>query len=406
MKSYTYKAKKGPDDIIEGKVYAHNTRDAVDKIARDGYIATFVEEEKIAQGSNYLVSGFRPMFGVRLKELVIFTKQLANLIRSGVPILRAFGILSEETRDPYFRHIIDSIAENIKNGDSLSSGLKDYPKVFSSFYRAMVSSGENSGALHIALVRIADYYKKKHELASKVKIALAYPILILVAGSFTLIFVFTNVIPRLLPLILSLNVELPLATKMLIWISSFIRGNWVWITLGALIVGLISSKSVKNETFKLYLSRTKLKLPLYGNIVMKAEIAQFVRALAMAIRSGIPIVHAVNISVPILDEYGIIDAVKFSLEQLKSGGSFADALKQSGIFPPFVYNLIKVGEESGDIEDSLINIAESYEADCEEAIKIMTNLLEPAMVLIVGAVVGFIVFAVLLPIFKLNVVGV
>jgi general secretion pathway protein F len=315
------------------------------------------------------------------------------------------NILSEQTNDLYFKSVIDRIAENIKMGYNFSSGLEEYGKIFSPFYRAMINAGERTGALDTALLRVSEYYKRKYELLAKVKTAIAYPILIMGVGIFTLFFIFTNVIPKILPLIQNLNTDLPLPTRILIGTSYFLKNNIHWFVFGILFFVLLGYRASGNNVLKYYFSRFKLKLPILGEIIFKSEVAQFASAAAMSIKSGIPVIQAVNISIPILKEYVIIKALNGSVAEIESGGTLGEAMKRGKIFPPIVYNLIKVGEESGDLENALNNIALSYEADCEEALKVFTNLLEPVMVMIIGIVVGFVVIAVLLPIFDMNFIG-
>ncbi|MBF0493823.1 MAG: type II secretion system F family protein [Candidatus Omnitrophica bacterium] len=403
MKKFHYKAKKGPQKVIEGVIYANSAREVVEKINKTGYVATSVREELVQSDVRATSFDFNSLFGVGIKELISFTKQLATLIKSGIPILKSLTVLGEQTQDRYFRTAVESIAENVKNGHSLSSSLKEYPKIFSPFYRAMLKAGEESGKLPMALKRISDYYSKRYEFVSKVRIALAYPMLILIVGFLTLIFVFTNVLPRIIPVIINLKMDLPIPTKILIALTMFLTHNWVWVILTVVLLLLIMNRAVKNENFNYYFSHFKMNLPVFGEIIMKSETAQFSRAMSMALSSGISIIQSVNICVPILNEYGIINAVNSSLKQLEAGGSFGEALKNTKVFPPFVYNLIKIGEESGNLEESLTNIAETYEEDCEEALKVMTNLIEPILVLVVGLIVGFIVVAVLLPVFNINV---
>jgi len=405
MKTFVYKAKKGPEDITEGRIYANSTQEVVEKLLRKGFVATYVKEVTYEETKSVVPSGIKVFLGVSLKELIVFSKQLSSLLKAGVPILQSLNILSEQTSDLSFRKVIDDIAENIKHGNSLSSGLGNYPRIFSSFYRAMINAGENSGTLEVSLKRISDYYGKKYELISRVRAALAYPILIFIVGSLTLLFIFTNVIPKIIPMIVNLNIELPLPTKMLISISMFFKNNWYWVLLGVFLFALIFYRATKNKSVSYYLSKLKLNAPVFGDIIFKSEIAQFARAVSMALKSGISIIQAVNISLPILREHAIIEDIGKSLKELEAGGSLGETLRGSKTFPPFVYNLIIVGERSGDIEAALSNIAESYEGDCEEAVKTLTNLLEPVMVLLIGVVVGFIVMAVLLPILNLNIMG-
>ncbi|MFC1593845.1 type II secretion system F family protein [Candidatus Omnitrophota bacterium] len=401
MKSFIYKAKSGPDKIIEGKIAAASTHEVVEMLTRKGYVATFVKEEVDAKKSTSRFS-LRWMFGARLKEIMVFSRQLAHLLRAGVPILRALHILSEQTNNTYFAAIIDDIAEKVKKGQTFSLSLKAYPKHFSSFYIAMIKAGEDSGGMDKALQRISEYYSKQLELQSKVKSALSYPLFIVVVGFVSILFIFTNVMPRIIPLFTGLNVALPLPTQILISMSNFLRQYWFAVVLCMALFILIFKRAMNNKAFQRSISVFKLKLPLFGPLIFKSEFSRFARALEMALHSGIPIIRAIDISIPILSEYIIKESLTASLQELESGGSFSRALKNAQLFPPFILNLVSVGEESGRLYEALSDIADSYKADCEEAVRVLTTLLEPAMVLVIGLIVGFIVSAVLLPIFQLN----
>ena len=405
MKSFIYKAKKGPDNVVEGTLYANNKQEIVEKLLRSGCVATSVEEVIIPDRKAELNFTIRSFVGVKLKDIIVFSRQLADLLRAGIPILRALSILAEQAEDPYFKSIIVRIGENVRMGYSLSSGLEEFPKVFSLFYRAMIAAGERSGSMDKALTRISEYYRGKYELVSKVRTAMAYPLMILIVGILSLVFIFTNVIPKIIPLIINLNAQLPVPNRILIGTSEFLKNNIHWVILWILLFSLIFARAMTNKTFKYYFSRMKLGIPVIGDIIFKSELAQFSNTVAMALASGISMIQGIDISMPILKEYAIIKSVKGCSRGLEAGGSFGDALKASGSFPPFFYNLVKVGEESGDLENALANIVTSYEADCEEGLKIMTNLLEPVMILAVGLIVGFIVIAVLLPIMSLNFIG-
>ncbi|MFC1755134.1 type II secretion system F family protein, partial [Thermoproteota archaeon] len=240
MKNFIYRAKEGPEKTVEGKMLANDTQEVVDRLARDGLVATYVKDEKdgLRDSSRYSLRGIFG-FGIRLKDIIVFSRQLSKLLASGIPVLRSLTILSEQTQNGYFRSVIDDISEKVKNGQTMSASIKDYPKIFSPFYIAMVKAGEDSGGVDRALNRISECYKRQYELIYKVKAALAYPILILLVGIATLIFIFTNVIPRIIPILLSLRVSLPLPTKILIAMSSFAKNNWSWFLVWTLILILI-----------------------------------------------------------------------------------------------------------------------------------------------------------------------
>ncbi|OQX80427.1 MAG: hypothetical protein B6D56_05125 [Candidatus Omnitrophica bacterium 4484_70.1] len=400
MGTFIYKAKNGPDNTIEGKMSAANVQEVVDRLNKQGYVATYVKEENIDRGISFPFWG--QLIGkVTLKELIVFSQQLGFLLKAKVPILKALKILSQQIPNLYFRGVIKELTKQVKNGQPLSTSLKKYPKIFSSFYTTMVGAGEESGTLDKALMRITGYYVKQLEFISKVKSALTYPLLVLTVGFITLIFIFTKVIPRIIPLLKSLDIPLPFPTKVLISISSFLVDNWFFLVLGGLLLVLIWRKACYNKMFTYHLSILKLNLPILGQLIFKSEFARFARTLEISLQSGVPLVKGWEFSLPIIKEEVIRNNLEESLKVLKSGGRLCETLK-GDLFPPLVYNLVEIGEESGELEEAFSNIAQWFENDCQEFIRLLTTVLEPMMVLVVGLIIGFIVAAVLLPIFQLD----
>ncbi|MDD5069608.1 MAG: type II secretion system F family protein [Candidatus Omnitrophica bacterium] len=403
MKKFIYRAKEGPETLVEGKINASDKEDAVNLLSQRGLVATYIEEETSPKQATGRYR-WNKLFGIRSKELTTYTRQLANLLKSGIPILRSLMILSQQANNDFFKDVLLEVADKVKQGKQLSEALQDYPQIFSRFYVAMVKTGEDSGAMHISLTRIVSYYKRQDEFVSKVKSALTYPALIIVVGFLTVLFIFTNVIPKIMPIFVDLGVSLPLPTKILLSISAFFKNKiyLTWFILILVIIILILKRSLKITVFRNSLSVLRLKLPVFGRFIFKSEFSRFARALETSLRCGIPVIKAIDLSLPVVKEPVISNHLASTVNDLQLGGSFGKSLNKEGNFDLFVVNMISIGEESGDLAGSLENIAESFEADCEESIKIFTTLLEPILVLIVGLTVAFIVSAVLLPIFELN----
>jgi type II secretory pathway component PulF len=232
--------------------------------------------------------------------------------------------------------------------------------------------------------------------------ALAYPILMGIVGVATIVFMLTFVMPRLMQIFINMGQELPLPTRILISISQGLRQWWFWIVLALTIAITVISRQLKTRAGKLSLSLFKLRLPIFGNLTLKAELSRFSRTLELLVKSGIPILKAIDISIPVLDNEIIKNQLRQSYKELEQGASFGRSLKNSKLFPLFMTNLIIVGEESGKLDEALAEVANSYEKDTDEAIRTMASLMEPLMILAMGLVVGFIVIAMLLPIFEIN----
>lgn len=401
MPIYKYRAKRGPENILEGKIEAANEQEAVEKINTMGYLPVRVEEIKPAPSAQGPLLRIFPK-KIKPSDITIFTRQLASLIKSGVPLLRGIGIVSEQSTNPYFKELLLHIHHQVRGGRSLSSALSDYPNVFNPLYLAMVRVGEDSGSLQEVLLRIADYRLKQQEIYSKVRVAFAYPVIMALMGIATVGFILTFVMPRLMQIFSNLGQTLPLPTQILIAVSSYLRRAWWVILLFSGILFSIIKRQAKAPFGKLLLSSLRLRLPLLGRFFLKAELARFSRALEILINTGIPILKALKLTYPILENEIIRQHLQRSYQQLERGGSFGESLKSSKLIPVFMSNLILVGEESGRLGDALKEVRDSYEREVEEAIGIMTSLLEPLLILGIGLVVGFIVIAMLLPIFQIS----
>lgn len=398
---YRYRAKKGPEDIIDGVIEAQSETEAIEKISQQGYFPVVVEEDAYPAGRAEPLrqKGRR----VTSKEVTVFTRQLASLIKSGVPILQSLQIIAEQTDNAVFRDILKQVGGSIKEGAFFSSSLAQYPQVFSSLYIALVHAGEGSGALPEALRRIADHQTRQEEFLAQIRSSLAYPIVMAVVGLGTIVFMLSFVIPRLTSILTGMGQELPMATRVLIASSDFVSQWWVW--AGVALLVLVLRRQLRLPASRLPLSALKLRIPVFGDLMLKSELARFCRTLELLIKNGIPILKALDIAIPVLTNEVIKQHLKLSYIELEQGGSFGRSMKEARIFPAFMTNLVIVGEESGRITEALVEVADSYERDTAQALKAFTSILEPLLILSMGLIVGFIVVAMLLPIFEINVMA-
>ena len=404
MPIFRYRAKISAEETIEEKIEAKDKEEAIEKISSLGYFPLRIEEEAPQGQVKSSALPLRKSFGrVNSSEVSIFTRQLATLIKSGIPILNALNIISEQFSNPRMKHLLKTVHDEIKNGSNLSAVLAEYPKLFSPVYVALVRAGEASGSLPAVLLKIADYRRKQEEIISHVRVALAYPAFIALVGVLTVVFMLTFVMPKLMGIFVSLGQDLPLPTRILIAISNALRQGWFAILFFILILYFFLQQQLKTKIGKTTFSIIQLKIPVFGGLILKSEIARFTRTLELLIRTGIPILQAIGISTPILSNEIIKQQLLRSSKELEQGGSLGRSLKNSKVFPVFMSNLIIVGEESGKIDDALSEVALAYETDIDENIKVMTALLEPVMILGMGLVVGFIVIAMLLPLFQINI---
>lgn len=406
MAVYKYKAKKGPDEIVQGKVEAQSEKEAIEKINQLGYVPVQLCEE--AAGAPVVcspISLLKSKGKIKSRDITVFSRQLASLLKSGVPILSALNIICEQSENPRLREVLRNINNSVKEGASFSSTLAQYPNIFPTLYVSIINTGENSGSLPDSLLRISEYRAKQEEMISRFRMASAYPALMAMVGLGTIIFMLTFVMPRLMQIFINMGQNLPMPTRIVIALSAFLRHYWYYLLVILALSVVILKRQLKTKAGKLSLSLFKLHIPVYGKFALKSELSRFSHTLSLLIKSGIPILKAIEVAIPVLDNEVIKNQLKQSYKELEQGGSFGRSLKNSKLFPLFMTNLLIVGEESGKLDDALFEVANIYERETDEAIRVMTSLLEPLMILVMGLIVGFIVVAMLLPIFEINVMA-
>jgi type II secretory pathway component PulF len=399
--TYKYRAKKGSGETVEGGVEAQSEEEAVEKVNQMGYLPIFIRKER-ERAAQTAFAPVKPSIRIKPREITIFSRQLASLLKSGVPILKAVNIISEQSEDIRLRNMLKGIHDSVREGAIFSSALEKFPNVFPPLYIALIHAGEDSGALPEVLLRLNGYRIKQEEASSRFRMALAYPVLMALVGLATVVFMLTFVMPRLMRVFISMGQDLPLPTKLLLSISQGLQQWWFWIILVIGIAVLILRWESNTPAGRMFLSSLKLRLPVLGKFILRAELARFSRTLELLIKDGIPILKAIDIAMPVLGNEAIKDQLIQSHKDLKQGGSFGRSLKNSKLVPLFMSNIIIVGEESGKLDEALAEAANLYEQETEEVLKVMMSLLEPLMILVMGLIVGFIVIAMLLPIFEIN----
>jgi len=401
MPRYTYIAKSQPYKPTQGYIEAESEQDAINKLTAMGYFPLSVRYETLSLDKQSMIS-FRK---IATKDIVLFTRQLSTLIESGVNILNALNIISNQNANKNFGILISDIASRIRDGNPLSSSLAAFPNLFSNLYCALIRTGESSGELNVALKRLADFLEKEEEFKNSLRAGLTYPAIVFGVSVLTVAFLLTFVIPRLVGMFEDMGQALPLPTQILINISSFLRGYW-WAMVAVIIVLIfLSGRLKKSPKGRLAWDSIKLKLIAIGDLTLKTEVARLMRTLSLLLSSGIAITPALEDAVTVLDNQVLrAEVVKFK-EQINSGSSFSAALRNSKSFPDFVLNIVAIGEESGELDKSLMRIATDYERQVDATLKTFIRLLEPVIILIMGAVVGFIVVSMLLPIFQINLIA-
>jgi len=401
MARFIYEVKTSPKDVIKGTLVAENKSAAIQKISQKGYYLLSLEEETDALTRSQSSKSF--FFGkISVKDITDFTRQLSDLLEAGITIAKALDILHNQTQNKRLKKIILDIRDYCVSGNPLSEALSRHPKVFSNLYVSMVSSGETGGMLDNILKRLSDFNEKQLDIQTKIRTALAYPVLMSIVGLTTIIILVTFVMPKMTVMFSDFGQALPLPTLILLGISGIIQNYWMLLIL--FIAGIVMTiiKIYNTPQGKAAIDLFKLNFPIMGPLIKKVEIARFTRTLATLLDNGVPVLGALQITLETVGNAIIKKEIEKAAIAVKEGSSLAEGLSGSKSIPPAVMNMIAIGEEGGHIEKSLLKVAQSFERESDEAIKVMMSLIEPLLILTLGVIVGFIVISMLLPIFEMN----
>lgn len=402
MAIFAYEAKTGPEDVIRGTLIAESKSAAIQKIGQMGYFILSLEEQSEAHSPSEPYKLILFPQRINLKDITDFTRQLSDLLEAGITIAKALDILHNQTANRKLKKIISDIRDFCISGNPLSSAFSRHPKVFSNLYTSMVRSGETGGMLENVLKQLADFNEKQLEIQTKIRTALAYPILMTIVGIITITILITFVMPKMIVMFSDFGQALPIPTQILLGISAIIRNYWLILIFFLIAIAMSVKKIHATPAGRMAIDRIKLNSPLIGPLVKKIEIARFARTLSTLLGNGVAILDALNVVLETIGNALIKKDIEEAYTAVREGSSLAQGLGSSGIIPPAVINMIAIGEEGGHVEKSLLKVAKGFERESDEAIKIMMSLLEPILILTLGIIVGFIVISMLLPIFEMN----
>jgi type IV pilus assembly protein PilC len=398
MALYAYRALDKQGEIVQDKLQGSGELAVAHELRQQGLVVIDVKEQSVAQKDI-----LAPFKGIRLGDLVVFSRQLATMINAGLPIVRALYILSEQTENPKLNDVVVAVRKDVEAGLSLSESLGKHPEVFSRLYVEMVKAGEIGGILDGVLLRLADQLERDQDLRRKIRSALTYPIVVLIlailAASFMLIFI----VPVFAKMFQDLGGTLPLPTRICMLISDIltsILGVLVYAGMGLAVVLFLRWK--KTERGRKVWGRAVLRIPAkIGDVVKKATLARFARTLATLSAAGVPILQSIEITATSSGNWVVENALLKSRDAIREGIPLYKPLETEPVFPPMVTRMIAVGEETGDIDGMLTKIAEFYESEVDAAVKALTSIIEPLMIVVVGGIVGSIVISMYLPMFKI-----
>jgi type IV pilus assembly protein PilC len=403
MPKYIYKARTSTGKIISDKAEANTAREIIDRLKSLKYVVIEIKEFKENPIKSFITKLNPFKNKVKSMDLTLFSRQLATLVTSGVPLVQGLGILEEQFESENFRNILKSIKTDIESGISISEAMRKHPNAFSELYVSMVHAGEVGGILDQVLERLSTYLESSEALKSKIKGAMTYPMMILFVAILAVVIMLTFVVPQFSKMFLEMGQKLPTPTVMLIEFSNFLK-KWIFVIV--IIVMIIFSvlrrmyKTKPEFTFKV--DSIMLKLPLFGNVIRKTAVAKFTRTLGTLIKSGVPILQAMDTVAKTAGNKVIEKSILEAKESIKEGERIAEPLKRSGVFPPMVIQMIAIGEETGALDTMLTKVADFYDQEVESAVTGLTNMIEPLIIVLMAGVVGSIVVAMFLPMFSLT----
>ncbi len=387
---------------IKGLIDADTVQDARLKLRRDNIYPFDLQSTSVSKRISKieLFNLFKQK--IKTKEVALLTRQLGTLLKAGLPLMQALSTLIDQIDTPHVKKIFIEIREKVKSGMPFSKALSEHPRLFSRLYIQMVLAGEASGALDQVLARLADYLEKKNRQRNKIWSTMAYPIFMVAIGIAVIVFLMMFVIPTIMNIFVEMQQTLPLATLILIRTSEFLKLFWVPLLFIIALVILAFRKYKNTASGGLFIDKTLLKTPILGELIRKIDTARFAQTLRTLVGSGIPILDSLSIVKEVLTNRLLAGAVEDARHCIREGEDLAVPLKRAGVFPTMVTDMIAIGEKSGQLEEMLGNIAESYENEVDMTINGLTSILEPAIILLMGVIVAFIVVSILLPIFEMN----
>jgi type IV pilus assembly protein PilC len=401
---FTYRARARSGEVLEDQVEGSDVTSVATSLRQQGLLVIDVKEQRVGKGKGLAQKDIlEPFKRIKLNDLVVFTRQFATMINAGLPIVRALYVLSEQTDKKKLKDVVDDVREEVEAGVALSEALEKHPTVFSRLYTEMVRAGEIGGMLDEVLLRIADQLEKDQELRRKIKGAMAYPVVVLafsiLAASFMLIFI----VPIFAQMFEDLGGTLPLPTRIAIGLSNILTSPFGILLYAALGLGVfLFLRWRKTENGRRVVDPAMLKLPArIGDVLQKTALARFARTLGTLSAAGVPILQALEITATSSGNWVIERALLKGQESIREGSPIYQPLEAEPVFPPMVTRMMAVGEETGDIDGMLSKIAEFYESEVDAAVKALTSIIEPIMIVVVGGIVGAIIIAMYLPMFRI-----
>ncbi len=412
MPSFLFVALDAQGQQVSDYIDAPTQPEAINALRSQGLFPTSVKEQarkikakgqKAAKGEGLkdikITIPFLEKKTIKAKTLMIFTRQLATLIDAGLPLLRGLTVLGKQEPDPVLKKTINQLGDTVQGGGTFSDGLSNHPKIFNKLYINMVKAGEAGGVLEVVLNRLAEFQEKAQKVKGKVKSAMMYPAIVLVIAIGIMGFMLVFIVPKFQQIFKDIlnGKPLPLLTQVVVAVSTVIKDNIIWIVLGVIGIVFLFKFLISTPKGSALFDKFMLKAPLFGDLTRKNAISRFTRTLGTLVTSGVPILQALNITKETAGNVVVSIAISKIHDAVKEGESIVRPMEASGVFPPMVISMVDVGEETGQLPEMLLKVADLYDDEVDNAVAGLTSMMEPIMIVFLAVVVGTIVIALFLP---------
>jgi len=393
--AYLWKGRTPTGEMLSGEFLTDNKQDLISHLRKRKIIITTIREKPKEINFSF---GFKNRITTR--DLGVFTRQFATMINAGLPMVQCLDILSSQMDKPNFKKIVSDVMYDVEAGSTLAEALRKQ-SCFSDLYVNMVEAGEAGGILDVILNRLAVYLEKADALIKKVKGAMTYPVVVMTVCIGASVFMLMFIIPTFAQMFKDFGGQLPLPTKIVMGLSDFLRANWY--ILAGVVVGCVFAfrRYYKTVSGRYRIDRLTLKMPILGPVIRKSAVARFTRTLGTLVSSGVPIMNGLEITARTSGNKVIEEAVLKTRTSISEGNTIAEPLKESGVFPPMVVQMIGVGEQTGALDEMLEKVADFYDSEVDAAVNALTSIIEPVMIVVMGTIVGSMLIAMYLPMFKL-----
>lgn len=385
---------------VKNTLDAESMKDAKAQLRKLDILPTEIHEVTKSKKKSEKSIANKLFNNVPIIDLAIMTRQFATLQRAGIPLDESLKALSEQVENLNLRSVLEHVKVAVNEGTSLSKAMGEHPNVFNTLYTSMIDAGEHSGKLHTVLERLADFSEYSVQLKNEIMGAIMYPVIMILISLIIIGFLFVMVLPKITQVLISMKVPLPFATKAVIWLSNFLQEDWYIVIIGLFLMAYLFNKWINSKRGRPIWHRALLNAPLFGEITRKSSISRFAKTFSTLLISGVPVVQALDIVKNVIDNVIIREVVSKTKTAVIEGQALAKPLADSGHFPPLVTHMIQTGERTGQLENMLGHIAETYENEVKHKISSMTSIIEPLMIVMMAGIVAVIIIAILVPMFE------